>query len=238
MSDFSETFVGVLISVAIIIIIIAIIIYTKFWGAIRDLFFKKEDFTAEIQNVYFHANTYRRKVERAKEILGVAYLVHQNPDRDLSGLQIPAAYLPVVTNQPSNIYGLLERVFNEIMDAEDDLLDNIRLANEKLKNYNIYIQRPVIPRIVAGREGMNPINYDGTRLVEIEARLNQGLSQISLLEDNILNLLRTHGGTIPSGNAEGGERAGPGADSNHQNRQDETLDVLNDQSEKDNTLDL
>jgi hypothetical protein len=196
---------AVILTIIIILLTIAVLYFSARMSTTGKIRTKREDMDAEIQNVAFHSSTYRRKVERAKEILTLGFMIRENIGlntnrSDASGLDIPNSFLPagVVVNQPYNMYNLLEKVFEEIMNAENELLNGITKANENLRKYNIYIQTPYLPSLIASELGLSPISYDSTRLTEIDGRLNQGLREISLVETNINQLLSQYGGALPS----------------------------------------
>jgi hypothetical protein len=204
-SGFAYSFFFVALSLAILIIIAIILYYIKIGDIIRDLFTKKEDFETEIQNVYYSSNTYKRKVQRAKEMLTFAYLVNDNSNLDSKTIQILSSSNPLLVSQPNNIFRFMERVFGEIMDAEDELTENIKLANHKLKNYNIFIQTPYLPKMMAGKQGMMTERYDDSRLTEIEKNLNDGLTNISLLEEEIRKKLVGKTTAMPEGQYQNNE---------------------------------
>lgn len=195
--------------IALILLIIIILYYAKRWDITRILIGKKVDVASEIQNVYYHVNMYKRKVEHAKQILTLAYMARQNLGSNANDLDLPSSYRQgIVISQPNNIYTLLEKVFSEIMEAEDALFLNIRKANDNLRDYNLYIQSPVLPEIIARQRRLTSIDFEVNRLVEIEDDLNQGLSAITLLEADIKSLLRNHREHLP----ENAARSEDGAD--------------------------
>lgn len=177
--------------IALILLIAVIYYYIKRQDITRTLIGKRVNVASEIQNVHYHINMYKRKVEHGKQILTLAYMARQDIGANANDLDIPPSYLRgIVINPPTNIYTLLEKVFSEIMDAEDALFQNIRTANNNLRDYNIYIQSPVLPEMIARQRRLTPIDFESNQLVEIEADLNQGLSAITLLEADIKRLLR------------------------------------------------
>lgn len=184
-----------LIFLGIVLLIAMAVAFSNLWGSERELRIKRENVKAETTNVRFCANKYRRELERAKEILGLGFMVMDRGRVELKEEEVKNISLPanMLGYQHYNIYSLLEGVLKTVTKAEEDLLYGVERANTRLADYNAYIKAPVYPRLVASAIGFSEERYDGGRLDEINRKLDESLAETKLLDGKLDKLLSETG---------------------------------------------
>ncbi len=186
-----------MIFLGIVFLIAIAVAFSSQWSAERELLTKREKVKAEMTNVRFCANKYRREIERSKEILALGFIALEKGRDELKEEEAKSITLPtyMMGYQRYNIYSLLESVLKTVAKAEEDLLFSIERANTRLADYNAFIEAPVFPRLVASDpdRGFSKESYDGGRLDEINRKLDECLAETKFLDEKIDKLLRETG---------------------------------------------